>query len=115
MTRTGPPDIDAVRGYLAELQDRICRAFEGVEPRARFREDRASAPSGGLARTRALEDGAVLERAAVNFTHARGEAVHDDVRAVGGGETFDLEEHAAIIVMVLILVSIQALNKGGVS
>jgi coproporphyrinogen III oxidase len=73
VTRTGPPDLDAVRGYLAELQDRICRAFEGVEPRARFREDRASPPGGGLARTRALEEGAVLERAAVNFTHARGD------------------------------------------
>jgi coproporphyrinogen III oxidase len=72
-TRGSRPDLDAVRAYLAGLQDRICRAFEGVEPRARFREDSGSSQGAGLARTRVLEDGAVLERAAVNFTHARGD------------------------------------------
>jgi coproporphyrinogen III oxidase len=70
----GPgPDLDAVRAYLAALQDRIAHAFAGVEPRARFHEDRAQTPGGGLARTRVLEDGEILERAAVNFTHARGD------------------------------------------
>jgi coproporphyrinogen III oxidase len=67
------PLLDDVRQYLAELQDRVCGALEGIEPRGRFREDRLEAAGGGLARTRVLEEGAVLERAAVNFTHARGE------------------------------------------
>jgi coproporphyrinogen III oxidase len=67
------PDPDAVKEYLTALQDRVCGAFEALEPGSRFREDRLEAPGGGLARTRVLEDGAVLERAAVNFTHARGE------------------------------------------
>ena len=71
--RVSRPDLDAVREHLAGLQDRICRAFEELEPQARFREDRLEPPGAGLARTRILEDGAVLERAAVNFTHARGE------------------------------------------
>jgi coproporphyrinogen III oxidase len=71
--RESRPDPGAVREYLAGLQDRICRALEEVETRARFREDRVDPPAGGLARTRVLEDGAVLERAAVNFTHARGD------------------------------------------
>ncbi len=67
------PDPGAVERFLAGLQDRVCEAFESAEPRARFREDRAEAAAGGLARTRVLEEGEVLERAAVNFTHARGE------------------------------------------
>jgi coproporphyrinogen III oxidase len=67
------PDPDAVKAYLTALQDRVCGAFEAMEPGSRFREDRLEAPGGGFARTRVLEDGAVLERAAVNFTHARGE------------------------------------------
>jgi coproporphyrinogen III oxidase len=62
-----------VHDYLAALQDRVCGAFEGTEPRGRFREDRSESPAGGVSRTRVLEDGSVLERAAVNFTHARGD------------------------------------------
>ena len=67
------PDLDAVNEYLTALQDRVCQAFQGAEPEARFREDPVESPGGALARTRVLEDGAVLERAAVNFTRARGD------------------------------------------
>jgi coproporphyrinogen III oxidase len=67
------PDSGAVKEYLTALQDRVCGALEALAPGSRFREDRLEAPGGGLARTRVLEEGEVLERAAVNFTHARGE------------------------------------------
>jgi coproporphyrinogen III oxidase len=65
------PDLDAVVGYLMELQDRICAALEQQDGSARFQEHR-SEPGGGLARARVLEQGPVLEKAAVHFTHARG-------------------------------------------
>ena len=30
------PDIAAVKAYLLDLQDRICRSLESEEPEARF-------------------------------------------------------------------------------
>jgi coproporphyrinogen III oxidase len=68
-----PASAAPVRAYLLTLQDRICAALEAEEgPGARFREERFEAPGGGLARPRVLEDGAVVEKSAVHFTHTRG-------------------------------------------
>src|SRR5215472_16338139 len=62
-----------VREHLLALQYRICAALEAEDGRGRFREDAASGEGGTIARPRALEEGAVLEKAAVHFTHARGD------------------------------------------
>ncbi len=67
------PDPHAVDDYLADLQDRICAGLEGEDGEARFREERFEGPGGTRARPRVLEEGAVFEKAAVHFTHARGE------------------------------------------
>lgn len=61
-----------VREYLLDLQDRICAAMEEEDGAARFREDVFEGERGGLARPRAIEDGAVLEKGAVHFSHTRG-------------------------------------------
>jgi coproporphyrinogen III oxidase len=61
-----------VRVYLEALQDRICGALEALDGRARFDARCFDAPDGTSARPRVLSDGAVLDRAAVNFSHARG-------------------------------------------
>jgi coproporphyrinogen III oxidase len=66
------PDLAAVRAHLLELQDRICRELEAEDGRERFREDRFEGEGGALSRARVLEEGAVIEKAAVHFTHARG-------------------------------------------
>ena len=63
-----------VRGYLMELQDRICAGLEAQDGSARFAEQ-AFDGEGTLARPRVLSDGPVLERAAVNFSHSRGPAL----------------------------------------
>jgi coproporphyrinogen III oxidase len=63
-----------VRGYLMELQDRICAGLEAQDGQARF-DQRAFEGEGTLARPRVLSDGPVLERAAVNFSHSRGPAL----------------------------------------
>lgn len=65
------PDAAPVREFLLDLQDRICGALEQEDGLARFLEDRTDGP-GTLARARVLEEGPVIEKAAVNFTHARG-------------------------------------------
>jgi coproporphyrinogen III oxidase len=65
------PDIPAVRSYLLDLQERICDALAAEEGRA-FREDAWDRPEGGGGRTRVLEDGTLLEKAGVNFSHVTG-------------------------------------------
>ena len=63
-------DKEAVKAYLLGLQDAICAALE-AEDEGTFREDSWERPEGGGGRTRVLE-GAVIERAGVNFSHVRG-------------------------------------------
>ncbi|MCP5059038.1 MAG: oxygen-dependent coproporphyrinogen oxidase [bacterium] len=72
MAEANAPDPTAVHTYLADLQDQICDALEREDGRARFSREERPGPGGGLARPRALADGAVIEKAAVHFTHAKG-------------------------------------------
>ncbi|HEY8494324.1 MAG TPA: oxygen-dependent coproporphyrinogen oxidase [Myxococcota bacterium] len=69
------PDPAPIRSYLLDLQDRICAALEHEDGAARFREQRFESPNGALARPRVLEDGEVIEKAAVHFSHTRGQAL----------------------------------------
>ncbi len=64
-------DVAAVSEYLLALQDRIVSALEGVEPTVRFVSYRRESLEAGLSLPRVLSGGSVLERAAVNFTHAK--------------------------------------------
>lgn len=70
------PDIERVKRYLMDLQDRICLALEGEEPDARFVEDAWRYESGmGGGRTRVLADGKTLEQGGVNFSHVIGSSM----------------------------------------
>ncbi len=66
------PDAKPVRQYLLDLQDRICAALELEDGEAVFAEQRLPGPGDTLARPRVLDDGPLLEHAAVNFTHTAG-------------------------------------------
>jgi coproporphyrinogen III oxidase len=66
------PDVEAIREYLLELQDRICAAFESEDGSARFREDAWERPGGGGGRTRVMQQGAVFEQGGINFSHVFG-------------------------------------------
>ncbi len=59
--------------HFQELQDRICSALEALDGRARFREDSWTRPGGGGGRSRVIEDGALFEKAGVNFSDVHGE------------------------------------------
>ena len=48
------PDIDAVKTYLLDLQERICAAL-AAEDGQPFREDSWDRPGGGGGRSRVLE------------------------------------------------------------
>jgi len=65
----------AAARYFEGLQRHICAAVEELEEcggKARFCEDRWEHPSGGGGITRVLSDGAVFEKAGVNFSEVRG-------------------------------------------
>ena len=65
-------DIDRVRSYLLQLQDSICDALAEEDGGADFLSDEWQRPEGGGGRSRVLTEGAVFERAGVNFSHVHG-------------------------------------------
>ena len=64
--------IEAVAGYLRDLQDRICGELERQDGGARFAEDPWERPGGGGGRSRVMVDGAVFEQAGVGFSQVSG-------------------------------------------
>lgn len=64
--------IEQVKAYLLQLQDDICAALADEDGAADFIVDEWQRPEGGGGRSRVLTDGAVFERAGVNFSHVRG-------------------------------------------
>jgi len=66
------PDVQAVSSYLLGLQDRICHALERVDQQNIFHEDQWTRDEGGGGRSRVMEEGAVFEKAGINFSHVHG-------------------------------------------
>ncbi len=64
--------IEQVKTYLLALQDSICAALSEEDGQQSFTEDRWQRPEGGEGRSRVLADGAVFEKAGVNFSHVHG-------------------------------------------
>ena len=67
------PSVAEVRAYLEVFQDRVCEAIEAAEGGEQFRREEIEREGGGHSRPRVLEDGEVIERAAVNLTYSAGE------------------------------------------
>ena len=65
-------DIEQVKRYLLDLQDAICAGLAEEDGQGEFIIDEWQRPEGGGGRSRVLADGAVLEKAGVNFSHVRG-------------------------------------------
>jgi coproporphyrinogen III oxidase len=63
---------DRARDFFAELQDQICSRLEQLDGAAKFREDLWQRDGGGGGRTRIIEDGALFEKAGVNFSEVHG-------------------------------------------
>jgi coproporphyrinogen III oxidase len=67
--------IEAVKAYLLDLQERICRALQTEDGQATFIEDAWQRPAGGGGRTRVIAEGAVFEKGGVNFSHVFGDSL----------------------------------------
>jgi coproporphyrinogen III oxidase len=73
----------------SELQSAICLALEAVDGSARFSTDRWERSGGGGGVTRVLEDGAVFEKAGVNWSDVSGELPEDFAAQLPGeGRSF---------------------------
>jgi coproporphyrinogen III oxidase len=64
--------VEQVRTYLMRLQDSISIACEKADGTGCFREDEWSRRDGGGGRSRVMEEGAVFEKAGINFSHVFG-------------------------------------------
>lgn len=62
------PDIAVVKKYLLDLQDRICSMLE-AEDGGRFITDEWTRAEGGGGRSRVMENGEVIEKGGVLFSH----------------------------------------------
>jgi coproporphyrinogen III oxidase len=65
-------NVTTPRDYFVDLQSRIVAGLEGIDG-APFRRDEWTRPEGGGGIARLIEEGRVLERGGVNFSHVRGE------------------------------------------
>ncbi|MES2129275.1 MAG: oxygen-dependent coproporphyrinogen oxidase [Pseudomonadota bacterium] len=65
------PTPAAVKAWLIDLQERIVTALEAVDGKT-FLRDAWDRPDGGGGISRVIEEGNVLERGGVNFSHVRG-------------------------------------------
>jgi coproporphyrinogen III oxidase len=68
------PDTNAVRTWLLSLQERIVSAVEAVDGR-QFLRDSWERPEGGGGISRLIEEGNVLERGGVGFSHVKGSSL----------------------------------------
>ncbi len=69
----GQPDLQAVKHYLLELQDRVGAELQEEEGRTgTLEEDVWTREGGGGGISRVLTGGAVFEKAGINFSHVHG-------------------------------------------
>ena len=72
MSQENGINIDEIKAYYMDLQDRICSGLEEEDGKAKFVEDAWERTEGGGGRTRVLTEGEVFEQAGVNFSHVHG-------------------------------------------
>ncbi len=75
--------------YFLGLQDRICARLAAIDGAKSFHEDTWIREGGGGGRSRVLAEGAVFEKAGVNFSEVFGEMNPDYAKQLpGNGSTF---------------------------
>lgn len=75
---------DRAADYFLDLQNRIIAAIEELDGGKHFHEDRWQREGGGGGRTRVLAEGALFEKAGVNFSDVHGEMSEEFARQIPG-------------------------------
>lgn len=65
--------INEVQDYLLSLQKNLCEGFEQLDGKAHFLHDSWQREAGGGGLTCVMQEGAVFEKAGINFSHVFGE------------------------------------------
>lgn len=65
-------DKERIIEAFQALQDRISEGMKKLDGKGEFREDRWTREEGGGGRTRVMEEGALIEKAGVNFSSVQG-------------------------------------------
>ncbi|MES2203681.1 MAG: oxygen-dependent coproporphyrinogen oxidase [Pseudomonadota bacterium] len=65
--------INDVSAYFQDLQNRLCKMIEDEDSQKKFQEDHWAYTFGGGGQSRVLENGSIIEKAGVNFSHVIGE------------------------------------------
>lgn len=68
-------DKNAVRHYLLSLQEKICHQLEKADGGGKFVEDSWIREEGGGGRSRVMDQGEVIEKGGVNFSHVMGSSL----------------------------------------
>lgn len=66
-------NLETVKSYLQDLQDRLCDGLAAEDGGAGFREESWQREAGGGGRSRVMEHGRVFEKGGVNFSHVHGD------------------------------------------
>jgi len=66
-------NLETVKSYLLDLQDRLCDGLAAEDGGAGFREESWQREAGGGGRSRVMEHGRVFEKGGVNFSHVHGD------------------------------------------
>lgn len=70
-----PHAVEDIKAYLLNLQQTICSELEKIDGQAAFIEDTWTRAGGGGGISRVLEQGAVFEKAGVNFSEVYGDVL----------------------------------------
>lgn len=65
-------NIEPIKDYLLQLQERITRALLDLDDKLELIEDEWQRPEGGGGRSRVMRNGKVFEQAGINFSHVHG-------------------------------------------
>lgn len=66
------PDKHAVKDYLITLQKNICQSLEGIDGGSGFKSESWKREEGGGGTSRVIENGKIIEKGGVNFSHVSG-------------------------------------------
>jgi len=67
--------VSCIKKYLLGLQERLCHGLQALEPVARFNIDEWERDSIGGGKTCVIQNGTVIEKGGVNFSHVAGETL----------------------------------------
>jgi len=66
-------NIDIIKQYLLDLQERICSEFVDIDADLVLKEDQWQRDTGGGGKTKVLHKGKIFEQGGINFSHVHGD------------------------------------------